>query len=89
MLSSPRARFAYVLTLLAAFVGVLGLAVIALKQAISAGAAEGWMMAGVLAVVVGLPLALVLLPVVSWLQQRPRRYRIVPNTGVNVPGAEQ
>lgn len=89
MLSSPRARFAYVLTMLAAFAGVLGLAAIALKQAISAGAAEGWMMAGVLAVVVGLPLALVLLPVASWLQQRVRRYAIVPNTGENVPGVGQ
>jgi len=89
MLSSPRARFAYVLTMLAAFVGVLGLAVVALKQAISAGAAEGWMMAGVLAVVVGLPLALVLLPVASWLQQRARRYTIVPNMGQNVPGVGQ
>lgn len=75
--------------MLAAFAGVLGLAVIALKQAISAGAAEGWMMAGVLAVVVGLPLALVLLPVASWLQQRARRYAIVPNMGENVPGAGQ
>ncbi|GAB3354284.1 hypothetical protein [Lysobacter tyrosinilyticus] len=89
MLSSPRARFAYVLTMLAAFAGVLGLAVIALKQAISAGTAEGLMMAGVLAVVVGLPLALVLLPVASWVQQRAHRYIIVPNTGENVPGAEQ
>ena len=75
--------------MLAAFAGVLGLAAVALKQAISAGAAEGWMMAGVLAVIVGLPLAMVLLPVVSWLQQRARRYAIVPNTGENVPGAEQ
>lgn len=89
MLSSPRARFAYVLTMLAAFVGVLGLAAIALKQAISAGAAEGLMMAGVLTVVVGLPLALVLLPVASWLQRRARRYAIVPNMGQDVPGAGQ
>jgi hypothetical protein len=89
MLSSPRARFAYVLTMLAALAGVLGLAVIALKQAISAGAAEGLMMAGVLAVVVGLPLAMVLLPVASWLQQRARRYVIVPNLGENIPGVGQ
>lgn len=89
MLSSPRARFAYVLTMLAAFAGVLGLAAIALKQAISAGPAEAWMMAGVLAVVVALPLALVLLPVASWLQQRAHCYAIVPNTGENVPGMEQ
>lgn len=89
MLSSPRARFTYVLIMLAAFAGVLGLAVIAMKQAIFTGAVEAWMMAGVLAVIVGLPMALVLLPVASWLQRRMRSYIIVPNTGENVPGAGQ
>ena len=86
MLSSPRARFTYVLVMLAAFSVVLGLAAIAMKQAIFAGAAEAWMMAGVLAVVVGLPLALVLLPVASWLQRRLHGHAIVPNAGENVPG---
>ena len=89
MLSSPRARFAYVLTMLAAFAGVLGLAVVVLKQAVSAGAAEAWMMAGVLAVVVALPLALVLLPIAGWLQRKVRTHGIIPNTGVNVPGVGQ
>jgi hypothetical protein len=60
-----------------------------MKQAIFAGAPEAWMMAGVLAVVVGLPLAMVLLPVASWLQQRARAHAIVPNVGENVPGAGQ
>ncbi|QNP41071.1 hypothetical protein [Lysobacter solisilvae (ex Woo and Kim 2020)] len=72
--------------MLVAFVGVLGVAAIALKQAISAGAAEAWMMAGVLSVVVALPLALFLLPVISWLQRRARKIAIVPNAGQNVPG---
>ena len=89
MLSSPRARFAYVLTMLAAFAGVLAVAAVALRQAIDAGAAEAWMMAGVLAVVVGLPLAMVLLPVAGWLQVQTRRAAIVPNAGENVPGAGQ
>ncbi|MFC5569577.1 hypothetical protein ACFPN1_05830 [Lysobacter yangpyeongensis] len=87
MLSSPRARLAYLLTMLLAFAGILGLAVIALEQAISAGPAEAWMMAGVLAVVVALPLALVLLPVAGWLQRRARKVVIVPNAGQNVPRA--
>ena len=86
MLSSPRARFAYVLIMLAAFAGVLGLAVIVLKQALFAGVAEAWMMAGVLAVV-GLPLALILLPVASWLKRNVRAHGIIPNAGENVPGA--
>lgn len=89
MLSSPRARLTYVLIMLAAFAGVLGLAVIAMKQAIFTGAAEAWMMAGVLAVIVGLPLALVLLPVASWLQRRVHNYTIIPDVGENIPGAGQ
>lgn len=89
MLSSQRARFTYVLFLLAAFAIVLGLAVVVLKQAFLAGAAEAWMMAAVLAVVVGLPLALVLLPVASWLQRRAHDWSIIPNAGENVPGAGQ
>lgn len=89
MLSSSRARLAYVLSLLAAFVVVLGLAMVVLRQAILAGTAEAWMMAAVLAVVVGLPLAMVLLPIAGWLQRRMRDWRIIPNAGVNVPGVGQ
>lgn len=89
MLSSPRARFTYVLVMLAAFAGVLGLAVVVLKQAVSEGAAEALMMAGVLAVVVALPLALVLLPVLSWITWRVRESGIIPSAGENVPKAGQ
>lgn len=89
MLSSPRARFAYVLIMLAAFAGVLGLAAIVMKQALFAGVAEAWMMAGVLVVVVGLPLALILLPVASWLKQNMRTHGIIPDAGENVPGVGQ
>jgi hypothetical protein len=89
MLSSPRARFAYVLIMLAAFAGVLGLAAIVLKQALFAGVAEAWMMAGVLVMVVGLPLALILLPVASWLKRNVRAHGIIPDAGENVPGAGQ
>ena len=85
MLSSPRARFAYVLIMLAAFAGVSGLAVIVLKQTVSAGVAEAWMMA----VVVALPLALILLSVASWLAGQVRHHGIIPNAGENVPGAGQ
>ena len=85
MLSSSRARLTYVLSLLAAFAVVVGLAVVVLKQAFLAGTAEAWMMAAVLAVVVGLPFAMLLLP--SWLQRQARAWRIVPNAGENVPGA--
>ena len=89
MLSSSRARFAYVLSVLAAFLVVLGLAVVVLRQAVMAGTPEAWMMAGILAVVVGLPLAMVLLPVASWLQRRLKGSLIVPHAGENVPGTGQ
>jgi peptidoglycan/LPS O-acetylase OafA/YrhL len=89
MLSSNRARFAYVLSLLAAFLPVLGLAIVVLKQALMAGTAEAWMMAGVLAVVVGLPMAMVVLSVASWLHQRLKGWSIVPYAGENVSGAGQ
>lgn len=89
MLSSPRARAAYVLSLLIAFLAVLGLAAVVLRQAAMAGTAEGWMMAGILAVVVGLPLAMVLLPVISWLGARAKAWAIIPHAGENVPGAGQ
>ena len=88
-MSSLRARFAYVLSLLTALLVVLGLAIVVLRQAVMAGPAEAWMMGGVLAVVVGLPLAMVLLPVISWLQHRSRAWSIIPYAGGNVPGAGQ
>jgi uncharacterized membrane protein SirB2 len=89
MLSSPRARFAYVLTVLPALLIMLGLAIVVLRQAVMAGTAEAWMMAGILTVVVGLPLAMVILPVIGWLQRRLRAVSIVPHSGGNVPGTGQ
>lgn len=89
MLSSSRARFAYVLVLLAAFAGVLGLGFVVLGAAIAAGTAEGWMMGGILLVVIGLPVGMLLLPVANWLRQRARAWSIVPNAGENVQGAGQ
>lgn len=89
MLSSRRAKYAYVLTLLAAFLAVLGLAAVVLRQAMMAGAAEAWMMAGVLMVVVGLPLAMLLLSVASWVLRRVRAWAIIPGVGENVSGVGQ
>lgn len=89
MLSSVRARFVYVLSMLAAYLVVLGLVVVVLQQALVAGTAEAWAMAGVLAVVVGVPLMLLLLPVASWLKHRLQAPVIVPDMGDNVPGLGQ
>lgn len=89
MLRSSRARFTYVLTLLVAFAVMLGLGAVVLKQAFLAGTAEAWMMAGILAVVVGLPLAMLLLSVASWLQRQAGTWRIIPDMGENVPGVGQ
>lgn len=91
MPSSSPLRAAYVLVLLFALVAIGWLALLVLRQAIRAGAAEGWMMAGILAVVVGLPIAMLLLPASDWATRRRRRpvSAIVPNAGVNVPRAGQ
>ena len=85
MLTTPRSRFAYVLIVLPALLAVVGLAVLVLRQAWAAGMAEAWMMAGVLAVVVGLPLAMVLLPVANWLRRRAKAWATIPHAGENVP----
>ncbi len=91
MLSSSRARFAYVLSLLTAFLVVLGLAIVVPQAGSLAGPAEAWMMAASLAVVVGLPLAMLLLPVTSWLHaagragDHPEFGRKCPGSGTMKP----
>lgn len=66
-----------------------GLGVIALEQASRLGSSEFWLMAWMLAFVVGLPVALVLLAVAGALQRRRRQAPIIPSTGVKIPGAGQ
>ncbi|PNS07631.1 hypothetical protein [Solilutibacter silvestris] len=85
MLSLPATRFAYAVVTLAGLVGVPWLAVITLKQVVSIGTAEAWMLVGVLAIVAGLPLLLLALTAVDWLQRRLHRYVTIPHTGGNVP----
>lgn len=90
MPTSPRTRAAFVLALVFAVAAIAWLAVLVLREAIRAGAAEAWMMAGILAIVVGLPVAMLLLPVIDRMGRAPRRPPgIVPNVGVNVPRARQ
>lgn len=90
MPSSPRTRAVLLLALVFALAAIAWLAVLVLREAVRAGAAEAWMMAGILAIVVGLPVAMLLLPVIDRMARAPGRSAgIVPNTGVNVPGAGQ
>lgn len=89
MLNSPTTRAVYVLSLLAALMVVLGLGLVVMREAFSAGSAEAWMTGLVLLVVVGLPAVMVLLPVAAWLRRRAALRAIVPPAGENVPGAGQ
>lgn len=89
MLSPRQLRFAFLPLMLLALSVLMGLAVVAFREALAAGAAEVWMMAWLLAFVVGLPLLLVLLPVVEALRARGSRSAIVPLAGGKIPGAGQ
>jgi hypothetical protein len=76
--------------LLVATLSVLvGLGMTAFRQALAVGSAEAWLMAWVLAFVVGLPVLVVLLAVLGAVQRYSLRLRIIPLTGVKIPGAGQ
>ena len=76
--------------LLAVVLSVLiGLGMAAFRQALSVGSAEAWLMAWMLAFVVGLPVLVVLLAVLGAAQRYAPRLRIIPFTGVKIPGAGQ
>ncbi|GAB3390686.1 hypothetical protein [Lysobacter fragariae] len=89
MLSSNPARYTYVILLLVALLGLSGLGLVVLRQAVAAGPAQAWMMAGILAVVLGLPLSMLMLAVAGWMRRHARHVGIVPNAGENVPGVGQ
>jgi len=89
MLSSRRAHFAFLLLMLPAMAVLGWLAAIVLRQAWATGSAEAWMMAWVLAFVVGLPATMLLLPIAGWLRTRMLRMHIIPHAGVKIPGTGQ
>lgn len=64
---------------------LVGLGIVAFRQALAMGSAEAWLMAWVLAFVVGLPVLLVVLTVAGAAQ----RLRIIPLVGVKIPGLGQ
>lgn len=73
--------------LLLAGIALAWLAFLALREAMALGAGEAWLMAWMLAFVVGLPLALPVLGLARWLQSLGRTVRIVPHSGGKVPCA--
>lgn len=89
MLSPRLLRFAFLPLMLLALSVLVGLAVIVFRQALAAGAAEAWMMALVLAFVVGLPALVLLLPVAGSLRVSRSKIRTVPFMGEKIPGAGQ
>ena len=68
---------------------LFGLGLAAFRQALSVGSAETWLMAWMLAFVVGLPVLVVLLAVVGAAQRNASRFRIIPFMGVKIPAAGQ
>ena len=76
--------------LLAVTLSVLvGLGLAAFRQAMAMGSAEVWLMAWVLAFMVGLPVLVVLLALLGAAQRSDPRLRIIPFVGVKIPGAGQ
>jgi hypothetical protein len=82
-------RFLASLLLAVVLFVLVGLGMAAFRQALSIGSAEVWLMAWVLAFVVGLPVLVVLLAVLGAAQLHPPRFRIIPFAGVKIPGAGQ
>ena len=68
---------------------LVGLGMAAFRQALGLGSAEPWLMAWMLAFVVGLPVLVVLLAVLGAAQRFAPRLRIIPLAGVKIPGAGQ
>ena len=78
---------AFLPALLLAGIALAWLAILALREAMALGAGEAWLMAWMLAFVVGLPLALPVLGLARWWQAFVQRPRIVPHSGEKVPCA--
>ena len=68
---------------------LVGLGMAAFRQALGLGSAEPWLMAWMLAFVVGLPVLVVLLAVLGAAQRFAPRLQIIPLAGVKIPGAGQ
>ena len=89
MLTSRRGFAAFVLLLLPPIAVLIWLAAILLQQAFAEGLLEGLITAWVLGFIVLLPVAMVLVPVASWLWARLRSWLTVPHAGENIPMAGQ
>ena len=86
----PLRRLAFIAclpALLLAGFALAGLAFVALREAMALGAGEAWLMAWMLAFVVGLPLSLPVLGLARWWQSFARSARVVPHSGEKVPCA--
>ena len=81
MLTSRRGFAAFVLLLLPPIAVLIWLAAILLQQAFAEGLLEGLITAWVLGFIVLLPVAMVLVPVASWLWTRLRSWLTVPHAG--------
>ena len=89
MSAAQRARLV-VLPLLPAALAVLGwLGFVALRETIAAGNGVAWLMAWVLAFLVGMPLLVLVLAIAGAVQRHDLRRSLVPYSGETIPGAGQ
>ncbi len=89
MPTSRLARFVFLPILLMAMAGVIGVAAVVFRQGLAAGAAGTWLMAWVLAFTIGLPVAMLVLPLLTTVAARWARARNVPHSGRRILGAGQ
>lgn len=75
--------------LLPALAALARLAAASVQQAVAMGTAEAWLMAWMLAFVLGLPVLMLALPATGWLLGHLRRLGTIPLAGVKIPGAGQ
>jgi hypothetical protein len=89
MSAVQRTRLA-LLPLVPAAIAVLGwLGFVAIREAIASGNGQAWLMAWVLAFLVGMPLLVLGLAIAGALQRHDLARALVPNPGEKIPGAGQ
>ena len=89
-MSAPqRVRLAILPLLPAAFAVLVWLGFSAFREALAQGGGAIWLMAWVLAFLVGMPLLVLFLAVAGALQKHGPRHWVIPNAGEKIPGAGQ
>ena len=89
MSAQQRLRLALLPLLPAALAVLAWLGFAALREALAQGGGAAWLMAWVLAFLVGMPVLMLGLAVAGALQARGWHLRVIPNAGVKIPRTGQ